>query len=65
MEKKQIQLDKEVYERIAAQKREGESLSDTIDRLTSDYSLVDFAENTSGDAEFHRDLLQRRSEESE
>jgi predicted CopG family antitoxin len=56
---KQVRLDEDVYDRISAHKRDGESFSETIERLTSGYSLVEFAENTSGDAETHRNLLEQ------
>ncbi|MFB6270603.1 MAG: antitoxin VapB family protein [Halobacterium sp.] len=57
---KQIRVDEDVYERLEAHKREGESFSDVIDRLTSDYTLLDFAEDAPGeyDADQHRDLVE-------
>jgi predicted CopG family antitoxin len=61
---RQVRLDEDVYDRIAAHKEDDESFSDTIDRLTSGYSLVEFAENTSGDGESHRELLDRREEKT-
>jgi len=55
---KSIRLDEDVYERIKAHKREEETFSEAIDRLTSDYSLLDFAGGYSQeDAERHRELL--------
>lgn len=55
---KSIRLDEEVYERIKAHKREEETFSEAIDRLTVDYSLLDFAGGYSeADAERHRELL--------
>jgi len=55
---KSIRLDEDVYERIKAHKREDETFSEAIDRLTSDYSLLDFAGGYSEeDAERHRELL--------
>lgn len=60
---KTIRLDEAVYERIKARKREDESFSDVIDRLTSDYSLLDFAGGYSADdADRHRNLLARSDE---
>lgn len=55
---KSIRLDEDVYERIKAHKREDETFSEAIDRLTSDYSLLDFAGGYSEeDAARHRELL--------
>lgn len=55
-----VRLDEEVYERIKAHKREDETFSETIDRLTGGYSLLDFAgDYDEADAERHRDLLDR------
>lgn len=60
---KNIRLDEDVYERIEAHKREDETFSDAIDRLTSDYSLLDFAGGyTEEEADRHRDLLERSEE---
>lgn len=58
-----VRLDEDVYERIEAHKRNDESFSDAIDRLTSDYSLLDFAGGYSEEeAEQHRELLERSEE---
>lgn len=55
---KSVRLDEEVYERIAAHKREDETFSEAIGRLTSDYSLLEFAGGYSAEeAERHRELL--------
>lgn len=57
---KSIRLSEEAYERLAAHKREDETFSETIDRLTGGYSLLDFAgDYDEADAERHRDLLDR------
>lgn len=57
---KSIRLDEDVYERIKAHKREDETFSEAIDRLTSDYSLLDFAGGYSDEeAERHRELIER------
>lgn len=57
---RQIRVDEDVYERLAAHKQEGESFSDVIDRLTSDYTLLDFAEDAPEeyDVDEHRDLVE-------
>ena len=55
-----IRLEEDVYERIKAHKREEETFSEAIDRLTSDYSLLDFAGGyDEADAERHRELVER------
>ena len=55
---KLVRLDEKVYERIAAHKRDDETFSEAIDRLTSDYSLLAFAGSASAEAvDRHRDLL--------
>ena len=55
---KSVRLDEAVYERIAAHKRDDETFSEAIGRLTSDYSLIEFAGGYSeDDAERHRELL--------
>ena len=55
---KSVRLDEEVYERIAAHKRDDETFSEAISRLTSDYSLLAFAGDVSdAAAERHRELL--------
>jgi predicted CopG family antitoxin len=62
---KSIRLDEDVYERIKAHKREDETFSDAIDRLTSDYSLLAFSGGYSEeDAEHHRQLLDRSETEA-
>jgi predicted CopG family antitoxin len=60
---KSARLDKDAYERIKAHKREGEPFSEAIDRLTSEYSLLDFAGGYSADdADRHRALLNQADE---
>ena len=55
---KSVRLDESVYERITAHKQEGESFSEAIDRLTTEYSLLDFAGTYSAEeADRHRELL--------
>jgi predicted CopG family antitoxin len=41
---KQVRLDEDVYARIKDEKRERETFSDAIDRLTSDWSLAQWAQ---------------------
>jgi predicted CopG family antitoxin len=40
---KQVRLDEAVYERIKRQKFDDETFSEAIDRLTNEYTLLDFA----------------------
>jgi predicted CopG family antitoxin len=40
---KTVRLDEDVYEHIRSKKRDDETFSEAIDRLTSDYTLLDFA----------------------
>ena len=55
---KSVRLDEEVYERIAAHKRDDETFSEVIGRLTSDYSLLEFAGGYAAEeADRHRKLL--------
>lgn len=61
-----VRLDEDVYERIKAHKREGETFSEAIDRLTSEYSLLDFVGGYSAeDADRHRELLEQADEQAE
>ena len=63
MSTKMVRLDEDVYERIKSKKRDDETFSAAIDRLTSEYSLLDFAGGyTDEDAEHHRELLARSEE---
>ena len=56
---KSVRLDEEVYERIAAHKRDDETFSEAIGRLTSEYSLLEFAGGYSAAAaDRHRELLE-------
>jgi predicted CopG family antitoxin len=41
---KTVRLEEDVYERIKSRKREGETFSEVVDRLTNDYTLLDFAD---------------------
>lgn len=63
---KTVRLDETVYERIAAHKRDDETFSEAIDRLTGGYSLLELAGTyDDDDAERHRELLERGEEVSE
>lgn len=67
MGSRHIRVDDDLYERLEAHKREGESFSEVIDRLTSDYTLLDFAEDAPDDydADEHRALVEASDEEDE
>ncbi|QLH81084.1 antitoxin VapB family protein [Halosimplex pelagicum] len=55
---KQVRLSEDVYAKIADKKRPEESFSDAIDRLTSDWSLAEWAGWMSdAEAERHRERL--------
>jgi len=55
---KTVRLDDDVHARIKQRKRDDETMSETIDRLTSDYSLLDFAAGgESDDTDQLRELL--------
>jgi predicted CopG family antitoxin len=43
---KTVRLEDDVYERVKQRKREDETFSEAIDRILSDYTLVDFAKDT-------------------
>lgn len=59
MGSKQVRLDEEVYARIEDAKREDETFSETIDRLTSDWSLAEWGDFLSDqEARDHRALLE-------
>lgn len=54
-----VRLDEDVYEHIKDKKREDETFSEAIDRLTSDWTLLELAGTYSDErAERHRELLE-------
>lgn len=60
-----VRLDEDVYERIKSCKQEDETFSEAIERLTSEYSLLDFASDGPViDPDRHRDVLDERDESS-
>lgn len=62
MSAKRIRLSEDVYAKIEARKRPDESFSQAIDRLTSDWSLSEWAGWTSDEeAARHRDRLDELS----
>lgn len=60
-----IRLDDDIYERLKAKKRADETFSDAVDRLITDWSLLDFAEGDAPvDSETHRELLAESDRQS-
>ena len=60
---KTIRLEEDVYEDLKAKKRDDETFSETVERLTSDWSLLDLATTyTPEQADRHRELLRRAEE---
>lgn len=48
---KQVRLDEDVYARIEDKKREDETFSEAIDRLTSDWTLTEWAQKYDSDGD--------------
>jgi predicted CopG family antitoxin len=42
---KQVRVSERLYARVEAEKREGESFSDALERMVGDYDLLDFADD--------------------
>jgi len=62
MGKKQILLDEDVHAKLAAKQRDDESVSDTIDRLISNWSLAEWGGWMAEDeAKAHRTMLDELS----
>lgn len=60
MGSKQVRLDEDVYARIQDEKRDDETFSDAVDRLTSNWSLAGWARKQETDPDesaSHRELL--------
>lgn len=45
---KQVRVSESLYARVEAEKREGETFSDALERLVGDYGLSDFAADVEG-----------------
>lgn len=60
---KQVRLDEDVYAKLEDKKRAGESFSDVIDRLTSDWSLAEWGGwMDESVAQNHREMLDELEE---
>lgn len=60
----QVRLADDVYERIKSQMRDDETFSEAIDRLTSEWTLLDFAAvDPVVDPETHRAALERSEQQ--
>lgn len=60
-----VRLDEDVYERVAAHKRDDETFSETVDRLLRDVSLLDLADGGDHDvdrAAARKDALDRTAQ---
>lgn len=63
---KQIRLDEDVYARIEDKKRDGESFSDAIDRLTDDWRLSEWSTGRRDDEiEAHREAIEDIEKQTE
>ncbi|ELY95326.1 hypothetical protein C482_16833 [Natrialba chahannaoensis JCM 10990] len=64
-EYRNVRLTKDAYQRLRARKREGESFSDTIDRIAGERSLLDLAGVlTDAEAETMRDAIREQTDRS-
>lgn len=45
---KQVRVSERLYARVEAEKREGESFSDALERMVGGYGLLDFADDVEG-----------------
>lgn len=63
---KQIRLDEDVYERVRRKKREDETFSEAIDRLTTDWRLSEWGtDRPEEEIAQHEELLEAVDERSE
>jgi len=60
---KTVRLDDGVYERVKERKRDDETFSEAIDRIMSDYTLMDFATGTSDEGREEMDAALNRLEQ--
>ena len=64
-EYRNIRLTEDAYRRLKSRKREGESFSDTVERLAGERSLLDLAGVLADEeADAMRDVLDERDEQS-
>lgn len=61
---KNVRLEEDVYERIKDKKRPNETFSEAINRLTSEWTLLDLAGTyTDEEAQRHRELIEKSEED--
>ncbi len=65
MSTKTVRLKEDVYERIKTKKREEETFSEAIDRLTRDASLLDLGDSEEGHTPDRQEKMLRLVEETE
>lgn len=62
---KHVRLDEDVYEQIKDKKREDETMSEAIARLTSEWTITDYGgERSHEEIDRHKELLEDMDEES-
>lgn len=64
---KQIRVSEDLHARLKAEREEGETLGETLERLLGDYGLVDFADDMADVADEHPSVeeLERAIEDSD
>lgn len=56
---KQVRLDEDVYEQVKDKKREDETFSEAIERMTSEWTLLDYGgERSEEEIERHEELIE-------
>lgn len=62
---KQVRLEEDVYELIKDKKREGETFSEAIERLTSEWTITDYGgDRSEEEIERHKKMLDEMDQES-
>jgi predicted CopG family antitoxin len=62
---KQVRISNELYERVKALNREGETFGETLERLVTDYSLTEFADDVADVHSFDPDAFEQQLEEDD
>mgnify|MGYP000367842567 CR=1 FL=1 len=60
---KTVRLEEDVYERVKDEKRDDETFSEAIDRIMSEYTLMDFARDTSEEGAEEMEAASNRLDE--